>query len=384
MARKPIIAVTLGAFWPGHESTGPNLSQMALCKALADEFDFRILARDRPFGASAPMVDNDRWHDLDYAKAHYLTVGPLGATSLPAVLRTASPDLLVINSFFDREFSTGALFWRRFGGGRRVPTLVSPRGEFSSGALGLKAGGKRLYRAGVAALGLMHGVHLHATSVAEQADLQRAFPGLPVTLVSNFRPLFDLPPHTPRAPGTPLRLAFVGRISPVKGLDFALDILARLPFAVDYTIYGPPSDAAYWAACQRKIAALPPHIRVTHRGEIANDQVAAELAGKDGLFLPSKSENFGHAMFEALAAGTPLIIGDQTPWLHLEKAKAGFDLPLDQPQAFIDSLTRLDAMTDPTDWRLGARAVAEAHVGSSEAPAQMRALFRPLLSPASS
>ena len=90
---KPTILVTLGALWPGHESTGPNLSQVALCKALADEFDFRILARDRPWGASAPMVDNRDWHDLGYAKVHYLTVGRFGAQGLWRLLRETPHDL---------------------------------------------------------------------------------------------------------------------------------------------------------------------------------------------------------------------------------------------------------------------------------------------------
>ena len=124
---KPTILVTLGALWPGHESTGPNLSQVALCKALADEFDFRILARDRPWGASAPMVDNRDWHDLGYAKVHYLTVGRFGAQGLWRLLRETPHDLLVVNSYFDRDFSLPALIWRKFGRGPKAQLLLSPR-----------------------------------------------------------------------------------------------------------------------------------------------------------------------------------------------------------------------------------------------------------------
>ena len=44
--------------------------------------------------------------------------------------------------------------------------------------------------------------------------------------------------------------------------------------------------------------------------------------------LPTEGENFGHAIFEALAVGCPILISDQTPWRKLSEKKAGIDLPL--------------------------------------------------------
>lgn len=376
---RPVILVTLGALWPGHESAGPNLSQMALCKALSDEFEFRILARDRPFGATVPVVDNQRWHDLGWAKVHYLTPRRFGSRGLFALLQSTPHDLLIINSFLDRDFSTPALLWNRFKRARRAPVLLSPRGEFSSGALALKVTGKRLYRLASSALGLMKGITLHATSPDEMDDLRRAFPHHTVHEITNFRPLFDLSAHTPRAAGDPLRLAFVGRISRVKGLDFALEVLAHVKAPVHYDIFGPVSDPAYWAECKALIAALPTHIHVRHCGEISNDAVAEELGARDLLLLPSKSENFGHAIFESLAAGTPVLIGDKTPWRDLEESKAGFDLPLEEPAKFAQAIDRMADEPSPALWRSGARQVAEKHVRESEAPAKMRALLRSMI-----
>lgn len=377
---RPVVLVTLGALWPGHESAGPNLSQMALCKALSDEFDFRILARDRPFGANTPIVDNQQWHDLGWAKVHYLTPRRFGSLGLFALLRNTPHDLLIINSFLDRDFSTPALLWNRFLLSRRAPVLLSPRGEFSSGALALKAAGKRLYRLTSSMLGLMNGIVLHATSADETDDLKRAFPHHAIHQITNFRPLFDVPDHTPRSTGEPLRVAFVGRISRVKGLDFALEILADVKAAVRYDIFGPISDPIYWAECEALITALPAHIQVRHCGEISNEAVATELGARDLLLLPSKSENFGHAIFESLAAGTPVLIGDKTPWRNLESSKAGFDLPLDQPAGFARAIDQLAAQSRPEQWRKGARQVAETHVRESEAPAKMRTLLRSMIS----
>jgi glycosyltransferase involved in cell wall biosynthesis len=53
------------------------------------------------------------------------------------------------------------------------------------------------------------------------------------------------------------------------------------------------------------------------------------------LFLfPTRGENFGHVIHEALRAGLPLLISDQTPWQRLAEQGVGWDLPLDDMRAF--------------------------------------------------
>jgi glycosyltransferase involved in cell wall biosynthesis len=54
--------------------------------------------------------------------------------------------------------------------------------------------------------------------------------------------------------------------------------------------------------------------------------------------LPTQGENFGHAIFEALSAGKPVLISNQTPWRNLTPAKAGWDLSLQQPDHFVQAL----------------------------------------------
>ena len=375
---KPRVLILIGAFWPGHDSAGPNLSIKAMCQALGDEFEFLLVARDRPFGAAEAMVDNVRWHDLGWAKIHYLTVGKRGAEGLAALLRDTPHDLLFVNGFFDREFTIPAMLARRFGKAPRTPVILSPRGEFSSGALGLKGARKSLYLASARALGLTKGVTFHVTSDEEAADVRAAFPRNPIAAITNVRPLFPLPAH---ARGNLFRVAFLGRISPVKGLDVALEALALVTSRIDFTIYGPISDPAHWARCEELIAALPANVTAHRDGELSNDGVPQALAEQDLLLLPSRSENFGHAIFEALAAGTPVVIGDRTPWRGLEAAKAGYDIALPDPAAIASAIDRLASLpaSDYAAWRAGARGAAERFVESSTARADMARLFHDLV-----
>jgi glycosyltransferase involved in cell wall biosynthesis len=379
MSAKPRILILIGAFWPGHEASGPNLSIKAQCEALADQFDFLIVARDRPFGAADAIAKTGEWQDVGYASACYLPVGRLGATGLAKLLRNTPHDLLVLNGFFDREFTIPALLSRRFGKGSGAPVLLSPRGEFTGGALALKAGRKAGFLKFAAALDLHKGVHFHVTSEGEADDCKAVLSNLPVTLIPNFRPISTLPQHEPRPCGAPLRLAFLGRISPVKGLDIAIEALriANIPALLD--IYGPVSDQDYWARCERLIAALPDHIVVQNRGVLANAETAAMLAAHDAMLLPSLSENFGHAIFESLAAGTPVLIGDQSPWRGLASIHAGFDVASGDPQAFAEALTKFSAIVTPQRWRSGARAKAETFVAESQATSAMAHLFWSLI-----
>jgi glycosyltransferase involved in cell wall biosynthesis len=59
-------------------------------------------------------------------------------------------------------------------------------------------------------------------------------------------------------------------------------------------------------------------------GAIAPDKVVDYLAGFDLFVLPSFGENFSHAVVESLLAGTPVVVGSDTPWKELEDEGAGW------------------------------------------------------------
>ena len=59
------------------------------------------------------------------------------------------------------------------------------------------------------------------------------------------------------------------------------------------------------------------------------------------LFLPSQSENYGHAIVESLSQNRPVIISDKTPWQNLETHNAGFSLDLKDEDSFIQALQKM-------------------------------------------
>lgn len=336
---RPTILTLLGVFQPGFDATGPNQSLLRMAQALGDRFRFRVIAR------AIEGDDVSRWTMLHGIERLPLAAGRPILQGLRAALRETPHALLVSNGMFDLELTVPALAMRRAGLIGATPMMVAPRGEFSPGALALKGGRKRLFLAAAGALGLLRDVAIQATTQEEAEHLRQALPRTgPILLGPNVRPLPALPARPVRDDAR-LRIAFLSRIDRKKNLDFALDAIAAVTAPVQFDIWGPVTDAGFADECRRRIAAMPAHHRIVIRDAIPQVDVPATLAAADLFLLPTLGENYGHAIVDALAAGTPVLISDRTPWRNLTASGAGWDLPLDNVARFaavIEDLAKTD------------------------------------------
>ncbi len=142
------------------------------------------------------------------------------------------------------------------------------------------------------------------------------------------------------------KFIFVARISKIKNPIYLLDRIAEIAGDIELSLYGPLEDRELWQACADKIATFNGSKRVTYKGELAHEAVAAAMLDHHAFVLPTLGENFGHAIFEALQSGTPVIISDKTPWKNLEKERAGFDLSLEDPASWAKALQQVVNMDE--------------------------------------
>lgn len=364
-SRRPVILATIGNYLPGFRAGGPIRSLAHLVDHLSDEFDFRILSTDRDLGdeRAYPGVEPDRWVPVGPALVHYTSPAHQGSGAITRLIAQTPHDVLYLNSFFSPRFSIVPLLARRFGRIPRRPTVLAPRGEFSAGALALKAFKKRGYLAAGRAAGLFRDLCWQASSDFEAHDIATVIgPQAEVRVACDLPArLADAPPlHELRGSSGPLRVLFLGRISPMKNLAFALDTLARVRSRVTFNIYGPPEDETYRLLCVQQEAAVPANVEVRWKGSVRPEEVDALMARHDLFFLPTRGENYGHVIAESLAAGTPVLIADTTPWRGLAEAGVGDDLPLSDPAAFA---ARIEAMaSEPAEAALARRARAAAYL----------------------
>ena len=314
-----VILCFVAHYLPGYRSGGPVRTIANLVNHLGDEFDIRIVTRDRDAMDTKPYEEIvvDEWNKVGKAQVFYASKSTLKLNGVARLLRETPHDLLYLNSFFAFDFSILPLLARRIGLAPRKPCVIAPRGEFSTGAIRLKVWKKRLYVFLARQMGLYRGLKWQASSEFEKEDIVREFD----VDSKRIRVVVNLPPyatggqvHTIKRKPGPLRLIFLSRISPMKNLDFVLRVLARVKSPVELTIYGPLKEQDYWKKCQILMRALPQAITVRYAGEVHPTRVSLTFAAHDLFVFPTRGENYGHVVLESLTAGTPVLISDQTPW----------------------------------------------------------------------
>ena len=149
----------------------------------------------------------------------------------------------------------------------------------------------------------------------------------------------------------------------MKNILLVLEALQECRATVVYDIYGPVKEIAYWELCLERLKLLPANITVKYHKEVTPPDVAQKLRHAHVFILPSKSENFGHAIYEALSAGLPVITSKFTPWNELDEASAGMNVETEAGE-IAKAIAYFAGMDNETfmKWNEGAVQYAQGHL----------------------
>ena len=123
---------------------------------------------------------------------------------------------------------------------------------------------------------------------------------------------------------------FMGRIHPKKGCDLLLQAFAKAfrGNADWHLLMVGPDQLGWQAELEHLAASLGIAGQITWTGPRMGDAKWGCLAAAEVFALPSHQENFGIAVAEALAAGTPVLISDKVNiWREIQKEQAGLVSP---------------------------------------------------------
>jgi len=365
---------------PGFKGGGPIRSAVNFAREMSSDYDIYVFTADRDLGDTVPYADieADKWVRKETIPIFYASPRWLGWRNIKNLIRSIAPDFIYLNSMYSRYFTVYPLLLYSL---RKVSSqiVLAPRGMLQDGAMQYKTGKKKLF------LGMLKNMHVlknisgHATDEQEKKDISVNLPDISnIKVIPNFSSSPQAYKMVLKKPGE-IDLVFISRISSKKNLTFLLAALNRITgsIIVNLTIRGSIEDSIYWDECKALINKLPGNVQVHFAGPVPNEEVCPLIQQHHLFVLPTFGENFGHAIFEALAAGRPVLISDQTPWRHLEQQHAGWDLPLGDPRAFINTIESVAQMDSAAfeQWSRGAWEYANAHSENAELREEYKKLF---------
>jgi len=166
--------------------------------------------------------------------------------------------------------------------------------------------------------------------------------------------LTTVQPQLTRAPHAPLRLAYVGRLSPEKGLPHLLDAVSTLRADPALTALVPHVTLIGDGPQRGDLVAQAERLHcddiVQFRGQLDRDGVIRELMRADVCVLPSLTEGFSKARLDAMVCGVPVI----TTGVGFGREIVGYDgergwiVPPGDVPALAAALRRV--VTAPIDW----------------------------------
>ena len=332
------------SFYPAFNYGGPITSVYELCAGLVRQgCEVRVLTTDAN-GLDAV---------LDVAKDTPVTLPPgisvrycrriFRHSVSPQLLRQLVPsirwaDLVHLTAVYNFPTFPVLAVCRWLG----KPLVWSPRGALqrwqSSRRPGLKAGWEGVCRR-LAPGGLV----LHVTSTREGEESTAKFPGATAAVIPNG---VELPSRFEHRNGSGhLRLLFLGRIDPKKGIENLLAACwglssAGRPWSL---IIAGSGDAAYTAGLVENARNLGLREHVSFVGEVRGQAKADLFAESDLAVFPSHTENFAMVVAEALAHGVPVIASKGTPWSGVEAHRCGLWVEND-PATLLAAIERMSRM----------------------------------------
>lgn len=297
-------------------------------------------------------------------------------------------DVIYFNGIFSGALLAG-LLGHRFVWKEKPVFVVAPRGHLMPAALQKSHWRKRLFLyilMRVLDLGSMP-VRWHVTSNLEKAALAKVCDDFNECLVVPNLPSKTLIAKTgrsiPKIAGQ-ARFVFVGDLIPHKGADFALRALCGVKGRVQLDLIGASKNGAFARALGNLAQNLrsAPSKSVVFHGFLSTGETFRIIENSHFLILPSRSENHGHVISEALGLSRPVLISDRTPWQGVSDTHAGFVATYGDVGCWQDRLRRIIEMDQGTFdlFSRNARSFFDSYLKES-ASAPYSALFRPANSP---
>jgi glycosyltransferase involved in cell wall biosynthesis len=319
---------------------GPSQMVLGLSKALAAEgIDVTILTTDSNGDAGQKPLEVPIAQPLkqDGYQIIYFPCFPFRRYKYSLLLlnwlktHAQEYDLAHIHALFSPVSTAAATVAKK----QNLPYILRPLGTLDPADLQKKRLLKKLYvslweKSNIAGAAALHFTSEEEAKISERFGINTTDLVMPIGVELPLQlPAFGEARDRLNLEGDRVLLLFMSRIDPKKGLDLlfpALEILVAEGWDFDFVLAGTnPQDPDYENEIKKQIknSSLADRTKIT--GFVSGESKFQLLRDADIFVLPSYYENFGIAVAEAMAIGTPVVISDRVHiYKEIEQAEAGW------------------------------------------------------------
>lgn len=315
-------------FAPGFRAGGPIRSLVNLTESVGLLFD--IVTRNTDHYSSVPYdLPTGQWVEhSSHVRVMYLREHEISYSRIRNFMQ-GNYSRIYLNSLWSPRFTLLPLVAGKMMG-KTSRIIIAPRGMLKPAALSIKAPKKKIIMALMRYTGIASSVCWHATNVEEKDEiLAHMSANANVRVASNLPANIPSPLPVPTKKSGEMHLICIARISAEKGILEALEFLQSVQSAgkVRVDFFGTFQDEKFLGTCKERAAALK-GVNCFFHGELPPSEIPDRMKEAHFFYLPTRGENYGHAIIEALQYGRPVIISDRTPWKFKVDDVAGFSPPL--------------------------------------------------------
>ncbi|GHN02862.1 hypothetical protein WSM22_43510 [Cytophagales bacterium WSM2-2] len=360
-------------FAPAFKGGGPIQSIVNLISSLEPDLKIFVVCSAKDLGDTTilPDIKPDEWNR--YAlNTEVFYVNQYALKKINSIVEESNPDYVYINGIFSLAYNLVPLLVARR---KKKEIIISPRGMLQRGALSVKPVKKKIFLLTSRCLKLYKKNRWHATDEQEKKDIQLIFGyDAKVTIAPNVSQSPRQLEHRAKGKGA-LRMIFFSLITEKKNLHLVLEALTLIKSPVLFHIYGPIKEQSYWKKCE-PLLANQLH-KIEYMGSVIPPEVQGRLADYDVMILPTKGENFGHAIYESLSVSTPVIISSFTPWGRVQDCVAGITVGNFNPEDWAEAIKKFIDFDQEeyTAYSNGAYGLAKKYISDNDFKTQYRNLF---------
>lgn len=367
-------------YLPGFKAGGPIQSLTNFVNAFSQTYDISVFTRNTDAFDAIPYpniepntwITNHQGIKVFYGSADFLAK----KKNVLSVIDAGNYDYLYVNSMYSVPFSiTPLLFYPK----KKSTLIIAARGSLLPTALRIKPLKKIVFLNALKLLDFHAKAIWQATDSYEEEAIRKALGKKVQIRVAPNLPRQDQPPFSvlPKVEGE-VKLVYISRIHHIKNLHFLLDKISKAKGKINLDVYGPMEETAYWETCQAIIQTLHPDKQVQYKGPLPQSKISETIQQYHVFCLPTFGENFGHAIFDALISGRPILIsGDTTPWRELTAKHIGWDLPLKYENGWVDTLEKICLFSDEEyqTWAKAAYEYANKYLNNPDLRKKVENLF---------